>query len=101
ELEPRFIEVLGKWADRLGADGATLASLGVERRVLTEAGLPPEPLHQRLRKYWNPMPFSASDLAGRSGVPVSSVRRAIAFDVGAGELRPVERDGSTVFYEAC
>ena len=98
DAEAEFITAAKRWAERVGVDRGTLLALGVDSRVLDRAGVRTTPLSERLRRHWEPAPFSIADLARRSGLPESSVRRAVATDEAAGLLRRVAREDRTVLY---
>jgi hypothetical protein len=96
--EPAFVEVVATWSERTGVDRRTLASIGVPREVLDEAGVRPTPVGDLIRRHYCADPFTVFDLARRSGVSIASVRGVIARDEQSGQLKRVGTTGRKVLY---
>ena len=98
ELEADFVAAAAPWAARAGVDRQTLAGIGVPRRVLDRAGVARATVAERLRRHWDPDPFTIADLARRSGIAESAVRQAVADEERTGSLIRTGRDGRTILY---
>jgi hypothetical protein len=94
-----FVDVAAGWSARTGVDRRTLMGLGVEGAVLDEAGVQQPLSHEVVRGWWPTGPFTAADLARRSGLSEPTVRRAIACDESAGLLRRTAGHGRAVLWE--
>lgn len=98
ELRDAFMAVVADWCATSGVDRHTLVRLGVDPRALDEAGVRQPTARELLRRWWPTAPFTARQLAERSGWSEPTVRDALAGDEADGTLRRVP-DGRASLWE--
>lgn len=96
--EAAFIEVAASWSARSGVDRRTLTDLGVPREVLDAAGIGATPVAELVRRQYGTSPFTAADLVRKSGVSMTSIRGVLAEDEQAGRVRRVKSEGRAIHY---
>lgn len=98
--EEAFVEVAGDWSARSGVDRRTLADLGVPRKVLDAAGIIATPVAELVRRQYGKAPFTAADLARKSGASLASVRTVLAEDERGGQVTRVPGEGRAIRYRS-
>lgn len=96
--EQAFVEAAARWSARSGVDRRTLTDLGVPRKVLDAAGIAATPVAELVRRQYGKTPFSSVDLVRRSGVSQASVRTVLAEDEKCGRITRVPSEGRAIHY---